>query len=63
MKDLIKKTDNELKNLLKEKKEALRTFHFALAGSKTKNIKEGRSLKKDIARIMTTLNAKKLATE
>ena len=56
MKELIKKTEKELKALLIEKKEALRVFRFAMSGSKTKNLKEGRSLKKEIAQIMTILN-------
>jgi ribosomal protein L29 len=56
MKELIKKTQKELVQLLSEKKEALRVFRFALSGSKTRNLKEGQNLKKDIARIMTLLN-------
>jgi ribosomal protein L29 len=56
MKELIKKTEAELKNLLKEKREALRTFRFAMSGSKTKNLKEGKNIKKEIAQIMTLLN-------
>ena len=56
MKDLIKKTAKELKVLLTEKREALRAFRFSMAGGKTKNIKEGMSLKKEIAQIMTLLN-------
>ena len=56
MKELIKKTEKELKQLLTEKKEALRVFYFALSGSKTRNLKEGRNLKKEIAQIMTVLN-------
>ena len=39
MKDLIKKTEKELKTLLSEKKEALRVFRFAMAGGKIKNLK------------------------
>ena len=58
MEELNKKTENELKHTLKEKQEALRVFRFAMSGSKTKNLKEGMNLKKDIARIMTTLNNK-----
>lgn len=50
------KTENELKQILKEKKEALRIFRFAMSHGKIKNIKEGQNLKKDIARIMTVLN-------
>ena len=56
MKELIKKTEKELKALLTEKKEALRVFRFAMSGGKTKNLKEGQNLKKDIARILTVLN-------
>ena len=56
MKDLIKKTEKELKTLLTEKREALRVFRFAMSGSKTKNLKEGLNIKKEIARIMTLLN-------
>ena len=58
MKDLIKKSNKELTSLLVEKRVALRTFRFAVAGSNTRNVKEGNSLKKDIARILTLLNAK-----
>jgi len=53
------KEKNELRKLLKDKKEALRNFRFGIAGSKTRNVKEGNALKKDIARIMTILNASK----
>ena len=56
MKELIQKTEKELKQLLIEKKDALRVFNFALSGSKTKNLKEGKNIKKEIAQIMTILN-------
>jgi ribosomal protein L29 len=59
MKDLIKKTEKELVNLLKEKQTALRNFHFSLSGSKTRNVKEGIMLRKEIARIFTVINQKK----
>ena len=51
METLKKKKEIELKKLLNEKKEALRSFRFGLSGSKVKNIKEGRNLRKDIAKI------------
>lgn len=57
-KDLKKKTEKELKKELKEKQEALRKFRFGVSGSRTRNIKEGHSLKLDIARIKTALNSK-----
>ncbi|MBI2086990.1 MAG: 50S ribosomal protein L29 [Candidatus Zambryskibacteria bacterium] len=48
-------------NLVKalyEKRETLRNFRFGEAGSKTRNVKEGSMLRKEIARIMTELNKK-----
>ncbi len=58
MKDLIKKTEKELTTLLAEKRLALRTFRFAVAGSNVRNVKEGSALKKDVARILTLLKQK-----
>jgi ribosomal protein L29 len=54
-KELTAKKGTELQELLKEKREALRTFRFGVAGSKTRNVKEGKNLRKDIARILTVL--------
>lgn len=59
-KELIKKDATDLKKLLVEKKEALRQFRFNISGSKLKNMKEGKGLKIDIARIFTILNDKKV---
>ena len=55
MKDLKKKSATDMEKLLKEKREALSTFRFNVAGAKTKNVKEGRTTRKDIARLLTTL--------
>ncbi len=57
MKDFKNKTEKELKTLLGEKRVALRNFRFSIAGSKVKNVKEGYVLRKDIARILTLVNA------
>lgn len=56
--DLASKTKEELTRLVSEKREALRLFRFAMAGSKTKNVKEGKTLRKEIARILTAINRK-----
>lgn len=53
------KTAAELKTLVAEKREALRAFEFGVAGSTTKNVKEGRNLRKEIARILTALSGQK----
>jgi ribosomal protein L29 len=55
MKELIKKTNTELQKLLEEKRKALSDFKFQIAGSKIKNVREGRKIKKEIAQILTAL--------
>lgn len=58
MKDLKEKNEKDLKNILQEKREALRSFRFGIAGSKVRNVKEGKNVKKDIARILTELSSR-----
>ena len=59
MSDFNTKTTEELNKLLGEKRKALQTFRFNMSGSKTKNVKEGKGLRKEIAQIMTAINANK----
>ncbi|MCX6712215.1 MAG: 50S ribosomal protein L29 [Candidatus Vogelbacteria bacterium] len=54
--DLTTKSEAELKKLLGEKREALTKFKFGISGSRTKNVKEGKNTRRDIARILTRLN-------
>ena len=49
------KEKNDLEKTLHDKQKQLQNFHFVLSGSKAKNVREGRSTRKDIARIMTEL--------
>lgn len=60
-KEISNKTPVDLAKMLAEKKEALRVFRFGAAGAKSKNVREGRSIRKDIARAMTAMNAAKKA--
>lgn len=55
---LRKKSVTDLTKLLVQKQEALRDFRFGEAGGRTRNVREGRNLKHDIARIKTVLNEK-----
>ena len=57
-KDITTKTPADLTKMLAEKRELLRAFRFGGAGAKTKNVREGRAIRKDIARILTALHAK-----
>lgn len=56
--DFTKKKDTELRSLLGEKRNALRTIRFNVAGSGTRDVREVRALKKDIARILTEMNTR-----
>lgn len=60
--DFKKYTVEDLHKEIKEKREALRTFRFGSAGSRTRNTREGRNLRKDIARLMTEVSARKVAS-
>ena len=42
--------------MLKEKRDLLRDFRFRVAKGKTKNIKKGRGLRREIARILTEIS-------
>ena len=59
MKEFNGKTEKELEKMVAEKRLALRNFRFSIAGSKNRNVKEGKVLRKDIARALTVLNTTK----
>jgi len=54
--DLKNKTEKELIALINKDRGKLRNFKFGIAGSKIRNVKEGRNIRKDIARILTEIN-------
>ena len=51
------KPKQDLIKALADKREALRKLRFGTTGSKTRNVKENSSLRKEIARIMTELTS------
>jgi len=53
------KPKKELQRLLRNSQDKLRQLRFDLASGKVKNVREIRQIKKDIARILTTLCQKK----
>jgi len=54
--DFKKMNIDELKKKLFELQESVRTIHFKAEGSKSKNVKEVATLKKQIARVLTEIN-------
>jgi ribosomal protein L29 len=55
-KEINTKTDQELIQEVAEKRTSLNGMKFNIAGSKIKNVREQRGVKKDIARHLTELN-------
>jgi ribosomal protein L29 len=58
MKELITKSAIELNKALGEKRESLRAFRFGIIGSKNRNVREGRGIKREISKILTAINLK-----
>lgn len=56
--ELQKKNDTDLKKELALKREALRNLRFGLAGSRGRNVREGRAARRDVARYMTEINSR-----
>ena len=56
--ELLKKNITDLEKTLAEKREGIKAFRFNVAGSKSTNVKEGRNLKKEVARTLTALREK-----
>ena len=61
MADLNKHSVADLQKEIAGLREALRKFRFGGAGSRTRNVREGRGLRKEVARLMTELSARKIA--
>ena len=59
--DFKKYTVEDLHKEIADKREALRAFRFGEAGSRSRNVREGRNHRKDIARMLTEMNARKIA--
>jgi len=57
--DLRKKSIIELQELLNESREKIRDLRFQLASRQLKDVRILRQIKREVARIMTILNAKR----
>lgn len=51
--DITKHSKAELQKLVADKREELRALRFGLAGSKNRNVKAARNLRKEVARALT----------
>jgi ribosomal protein L29 len=60
MTDIKDQSAEDLKKSIAEKRESLRQFRFGGAGSRTRNVREGRTIRKEIARALTELKRREL---
>ena len=60
LKDLLKKSEKDLHKALAESREKLRALRFKDSANQLKNVREIRSTKKIVARILTLLNKKEV---
>lgn len=59
MKDIKNQSEKDLMKIVADKRKALQSFRFGSSGSKTRNVKEGKGLRREIARALTELNSRK----
>ena len=62
MSDFSKQEVAGLQKTLADKREALRTFRFQGEGSRTRNVRGGRELRREIAQLLTELRAREIAS-
>ncbi len=60
---LKKHTPQDIQTLVAAKREELRTLRFSVAGSKNRNVKLARTLRKTIARGLTELQLRPVDTK
>ncbi len=63
MSEHSKKEVAEIQKMLADKRESLRVFRFEGAGSRSRNVRGGRTLRREIAQLLTELRAREIASE
>jgi ribosomal protein L29 len=63
MADLKKMDTTEIQKNVADKREELRSMRFGAAGSRSRNVRGGRAIKREIAQMLTELRAREIAAE
>ena len=61
--DIKQQETSELVKAVADKREALRSGRFDSAGSRSRNVREARELRKEIAQILTELRTREIAAK
>ena len=56
-------TTEQLQKLVADNREKLRSMRFSIAGSTSRNVKEGKNIRKDTARALTELSTRSTSVE
>ena len=60
--EIKNKTVEHLRKEISDTQEKLREIRFGGAGSRSRNVKEGRNLRREVARSLTELRAREIAS-
>lgn len=60
--EVRKLNDAELRTLVAQKREELRSFRFGGAGGRKRDVRAGRTARKEIARMLTETRAREIAS-
>lgn len=61
--DIKKATIEDLQKEIATAREDLRSFRFGEAGARSRDVRAGRNLRRDIARMLTEIRVRSLASE
>jgi ribosomal protein L29 len=61
--DIKGQADEQLQKSLRDLREQLRVFRFEGQGSRTRNVRGGRNMRREIARILTELRTREAANK
>lgn len=61
--NFTKQSVEDIRTEVTKLRESLRAFRFGAAGSRSRNVREGRETRKSIARALTELRAREIASE
>lgn len=63
MADIKKQSVEDILKEVAQLRESLRNFRFNEAGSRTRNVREGRNIRKQIAQLLTEVRAREIASK
>lgn len=63
MKNIRNKTRKDIEKELADLRKGLQQFRFGMTGSKTRDVKEARSIRREIARLLTEIRRRQLSGE